>query len=227
MITLTLLVFLLGMRHGFEPDHLAVIDGMTRCARSNNKLSKSVGFLFSFGHGLIIVFITIMISLEAKKWNIPIWFGGLGTWISILSLFFIGIINLYTTMKTNQENMIQLNGPKNLLLSKLFNLGPTTSSYWWPIFLGMLFSLSFDTLSQTMAFSFSAYTLAGQLFPIVLGTIFMFGMMIIDGLNGVLVAHIIKRADARSRFVSRILGLIVGGFSLVIAIYYLFVYFKV
>lgn len=227
MIALTLLVFLLGIRHGFEPDHLAVIDSMTRCARTDDKLSKWIGLLFSFGHGLIIVFITIIIDIEARKWNIPIWFDGLGTWISIVSLFLLGAVNLFSTLRTNQNETVQLNGPKNILLNKFFKRELIASTYCGPIFLGMLFSLSFDTLSQTIAFSFSGYALAGKFFSVLLGTLFMLGMMITDGLNGFLVAHIIHRADAKSRAVSRMIGLMVSGFSLAIGIYYLLIYFKV
>src|SRR3990167_11286348 len=106
-LTALFILFLLGMRHGFEPDHLAIIDGMTRCTTNHSTLAKWVGCLFSFGHGLIIVFITIFISLEAIHWKIPAWFNSLGTWISILSLFLLGIINLYITFTMQEKENIQ------------------------------------------------------------------------------------------------------------------------
>jgi nickel/cobalt transporter (NiCoT) family protein len=224
-LALTLTIFLLGVRHGFEPDHLAIIDGMTRCVRANLRLSKYVGFLFSFGHGLIIVFISLFIGIEAEKWKVPIWFEGLGTWITILSLFFLGIFNFYSALNAKRGGIIKFSGARSFLLNKFIKMDHFTPSIFEPIFLGMLFSLSFDTLSQTVAFSLSAYSLAGWLFSIMLGTIFMFGMMLTDGLNGYLVAYIINRADRKSQLISRIFGLLIGGFSIAIAGYYLLAYF--
>ena len=48
--TLAALVFALGMKHGFDADHLATIDGLTRYnARHNPGLARRCGMLFSIG----------------------------------------------------------------------------------------------------------------------------------------------------------------------------------
>jgi nickel/cobalt transporter (NiCoT) family protein len=225
IFTLMSLVFLLGVRHGFEPDHLAVIDGMTRCARIDNKLSKWIGFLFSLGHGLIVILIAALIGMQAERWEVPSWFYSLGAWVSILSLFFLGIINLYSVSSSHVDHGLNVKGPLQMVVNA-FVKTESSSSYFSPVLLGMLFSLSFDTLSQTVAFSFSAFTLAGKFFPILLGVLFMLGMMMTDGLNGYFLAHIIHRADKKSHFISQLLGIVIGGFSLGVGIYYLLIYFK-
>ncbi|MHB8167493.1 MAG: HoxN/HupN/NixA family nickel/cobalt transporter, partial [Sulfuricella sp.] len=48
-LALLALVFVLGLKHGFDPDHLATIDGLTRFNAANNKphLSRWSGLLFS------------------------------------------------------------------------------------------------------------------------------------------------------------------------------------
>ena len=45
------LVFLLGMRHGFDADHLATINGLTRLgSQSRSPFARYGGVLFSLGH---------------------------------------------------------------------------------------------------------------------------------------------------------------------------------
>ena len=47
MTGLAALVFALGLRHGFDPDHLVAIDGLTRSSKS-----RWCGLFFSLGHGV-------------------------------------------------------------------------------------------------------------------------------------------------------------------------------
>ena len=49
------LFFLLGMRHGIEPDHIAAIDGLTLRAHDHHERHAPwTGSLFALGHGLAI-----------------------------------------------------------------------------------------------------------------------------------------------------------------------------
>ena len=53
-LALTALVFVLGLRHGFDPDHLVAIDGLARSSRSRAWLQAvgtwiSVGVLLALG----------------------------------------------------------------------------------------------------------------------------------------------------------------------------------
>ena len=51
---LAALVFLLGLKHGFDADHLATIDGLTRFnARHRRPFARYCGALFSLGHGAL------------------------------------------------------------------------------------------------------------------------------------------------------------------------------
>lgn len=71
-------------------------------------------------------------------------------------------------------------------------------------------------------FSLLASLLSGWLLSGVLGIFFMLGMMISDGINGLLVSTLIQRADGISVVVSRGLGLTIGMFSLGIGFISLF-----
>ena len=47
-----------------DPDHLAIIDGITRAkAAQNERLALWTGFLFSVGHGGVVILVAIGISL--------------------------------------------------------------------------------------------------------------------------------------------------------------------
>src|SRR5258708_33970839 len=50
-----LMVFLLGLRHGMDPDHLATLDGLARHnAQPRPRLARWSGCFFSLGHGAIV-----------------------------------------------------------------------------------------------------------------------------------------------------------------------------
>ena len=57
------LVFLLGMRHGFDADHLATIDGYTRPnSRQGQRHARWCGALFSLGHGVVVMAIALVMG---------------------------------------------------------------------------------------------------------------------------------------------------------------------
>ena len=90
-LSLLILTFVLGMKHGFDADHLATIDGLTRYnARRNPRLARYCGTLFSLGHGAIVLAIALGVSAIAGQWTVPAWFGLLGSVISIAFLIEIG-----------------------------------------------------------------------------------------------------------------------------------------
>jgi high-affinity nickel-transport protein len=54
------LAFVLGARHGFDADHLATIDGLTRgSAHTHPRLARSAGLLFSLGHGSVVLAVAL------------------------------------------------------------------------------------------------------------------------------------------------------------------------
>jgi len=87
-------IFLLGMRHGLDADHLAAIDGLARFnALSRPRLARLAGVLFSGGHGLVVVAVAAGVCAAARHWQVPAWFDALGAWISILVLALLAVVN--------------------------------------------------------------------------------------------------------------------------------------
>lgn len=217
-LVLVFMALTLGIRHGFDLDHLATIDAITRIVRENRWLSKIAGFLFSLGHGIVVILISLIIGSGLLQSHIPEWLEGFGQWVSVVFLFVFGGLNLYNVFQ-NPSNPSLPAGIKSFLAKKL---SPKKCNPLLIMSIGALFAFSFDTFSQIALFSISASLLSGLFFSGVLGFFFMLGMMISDGINGLLVSALIQRADRLSMVISRSLGLTICLFSIGIGFLNLF-----
>lgn len=223
-LALLALVFVLGLKHGFDPDHLATIDGLTRFNAANSKprLSRWSGLLFSLGHGAVVMAVAALVGVVARRWEIPAWVEDAGAWISILFLMALGAVNLAAVFRAAPGQRVGLVGLKGRWLGKL-------SQASHPVLIacvGALFALSFDTLSQVALFSLTASGMAGWMFSVALGMVFMLGMIATDGINGLWISRLIKCADQRALIASRVMGLAVGGLSILIGLFGIARYFS-
>lgn len=208
------IVFLLGMRHGFDADHLATIDGMTRLsARSQRAFSRYCGVLFSLGHGVVILTIAVAVGLLSARWAPPAWLDAFGTWVSIIFLLLLGIVNLHAVLRTEPGSPVAMVGIKGRVFGRILQAhNPVRVSA-----VGALFALSFDTVSQTALFAVTATQYGGVAHCVMLGLLFVLGMMVTDGLNGWWIARLIARADQIAALASRIMSVAVSGVSLLVA----------
>lgn len=209
-IVLILMAFALGMRHGFDLDHLAVIDGIARTIRHKTRLSRWTGFLFSLGHGIVVTAASLIIGSGLMQSQVPDWLEDLGAWISIAFLLLFGTLNLWNVFGNTPHSPGRI---QSFLLKKLNHRKWTPG---WILAIGALFAFSFDTFTQIALFSLSASLLAGWLFSGILAFVFMIGMMVTDGLNGLFISTVIQRADRASVVFSRGLGFLISAFSLFI-----------
>jgi nickel/cobalt transporter (NiCoT) family protein len=211
---LCLLVFVLGMRHGFDADHLATIDGLTRFnARARPVLARYCGAWFSAGHGLVVVAIALTVSLVAARWQVPAWLEVSGTFVTVLFLTMLGLANLHAVISTPSDKVVQPVGIRGRMFAGLAT-GRNPAAL---MAIGALFALSFDTVSQAMLFALTAAQFDGWRSALSLGLLFMLGMFVTDGLNGLWISHLVRRADATARIASRVLGLVVSLLSLAVA----------
>ena len=206
-------VFLLGLKHGLDPDHLAAIDGITRFnAASRPRLSRWSGLLFSAGHGVVVTAVAIAVATMATQWNAPAWLNDAGTWISTAFLLLLGAANLGSVWRTPRGENVAPTGLRSRLFERL-----TRAEH--PVLVaavGAAFAISFDTISQAVLFSITGSSIAGWLFAALLGLVFTLGMIATDTLNGLWVSRMVRSAD-RGAAASRIMGLAIGFTSLAIA----------
>ena len=206
---LAALVFLLGLKHGFDPDHLVAIDGL---ARSNR--SRWNGLFFSLGHGVVVTLVGLVVAIAATEWQAPGWLEQLGAWISISVLLILGFANLMMVFRTPANRAVPLVGVRGRWFAD--QLARTSH----PVFIasiGAAFALSFDTISHALVFSLTGASMAGWVFALALGLVFTFGMVLTDALNGWWVAAMIQRADRRALRVSRAMSVAIAFLCLAIA----------
>ncbi len=212
--SLLVLSFVLGMKHGFDADHLATIDGLTRFnARAQPLWARYCGVLFSLGHGLVVMAVALGVSTLASQWQAPAWFSLLGALISIGFLLLLGTLNLAAVLRARPGQMVRAVGLKGSMLGRLRH----ASHPLLVALVGALFALSFDTLSQAAFFALSATHYGGWREALSLAVVFMLGMLLTDGINGLWISRLIARADQMALLASRIMGLAVSGISLLVA----------
>ena len=213
-LSLVTVVFVLGLKHGLDPDHLAAIDGLTRFnAADRPRLSRCSGLLFSAGHGVVVTAIALVVATLAAEWRAPLWLEDAGTWISIAFLTLLGWANLAAVLRTPRGEAVRPVGLRSRLFARLARAEH-------PVLVaavGAAFALSFDTVSQAVLFSITGSNLAGWMFATSLGLVFTAGMMATDALNGLWVSRMLARSEAQQAIASRVMGAAIGAAALAVA----------
>jgi high-affinity nickel-transport protein len=199
-----LLAYVFGLRHAFDPDHIAAIDNVVRKLMQERKPATLVGFYFALGHSSIVMLATIAVSGTALSVTITAFgdFNLIRTCISAFFLLTIGLANYFilrsiwaTFSRVNRgekiteehlDPLLAAQGPLNRVFRPLFNI-VTRSWHMFPV--GFMFGLGFDTATEIGLFGISA-TQAAQgtsfwvilLFPL----LFAAGMTLMDTADSVL-----------------------------------------
>src|SRR5471032_607835 len=154
-------VFLLGLKHGLDPDHLAAIDGLTRYnAARRPALSRWSGLLFSAGHGVVVTIVAITVATVATEWKAPAWLENAGTWISIAFLALLGIAHLAAVMRTSDGEDVRAVG----LRSRIFDRCTRVDHPLLIAAVGVALAISFDATRHAVRFSITGSNLAGWTF---------------------------------------------------------------
>jgi nickel/cobalt transporter (NiCoT) family protein len=173
-----ILMLSLGLKHGIDPDHIAIIDGMTmKHNLENSKWAIWVGTLFAIGHGLVITVVAMFLSQMTTTINFPYWLTAIAEWIPILLLVLVGSLNLRSLLSKQSYKVIGWRA--KLLPKKLI----TSSSPFAIILVGILFATVFDTASQAAAWGYSASQKGGLYAAGLMGIVFTIGMIITDTID--------------------------------------------
>jgi high-affinity nickel-transport protein len=212
--SLAAIVLLFGVKHGFDADHLATIDGLTRVTRrAGSAFAPYCGVLFSLGHGAVVVAIAAFVGAASERWQAPAWLEATGAWISIAVLTVLGVLNICAVFSAAAHEVVAPMGIKGRLLGRWAQ----PHSPWVVMAIGAAFALSFDTLSQAALFAAAAAHFGGLKAAVALAALFLLGMLVTDGANGLWISRLIARADRLARVASRTMGLAVGSVSLLVA----------
>lgn len=204
-----ILAYTLGLRHAFDADHIAAIDNTTRKFLQEGKKQLGVGFYFSLGHSTIVALMALALAVAARaaREELPTLqgIGGvIGTTVSGLFLYLIGILNLivligifrvFREMRRGQydsaklERQLTSRGFANRFFRSLFG---SVRSSWQMYPLGVLFGLGFDTASEIALLALSAGAASSGV-PVlgimVLPLLFASGMCLMDTADGAFMAQ--------------------------------------
>src|SRR5215469_7053220 len=207
-IGVAITAWLLGFRHAFDADHISCIDNTTRKLMADGKRPLGSGFFFSFGHSTVIVAVGVGITLAARAVfgavvdpnSVYETAGGaIGTLLSAGFLYLIALLNLIvlagivkvfremrsgTYIELELEAQLQARG----LMYRFFGRFMKSVSHTWQLyFVGLVFGIGFDTATEVVLLSATAYA-AIQGLPyyavLALPLLLSGGLTLLDTLDG-------------------------------------------
>jgi nickel/cobalt transporter (NiCoT) family protein len=187
------LFFLLGLRHGIEPDHIAAIDGLTLRAHDHHEAHAPwTGSLFALGHGLAIGVIAIGVSLLAASFTLPPALLRVVDWLPIVLLALLGLWNLRALLARGTYR------PSSVRM-KLIPAGlRERTDLWSTVAIGLLFALVIDTVAHISAWSVFATHQGGWWAGAVAGLLFSGGMLIASTADSQLVSKVLRSAGSEA-----------------------------
>ena len=204
-----LLAYSLGLRHAVDADHIAAIDNASRKLMQTGGNPECTGLYFSLGHSTVVILASLAVACGVGLFStgfpeLKIAGGVIGTSVSALFLFVIGMANLFILggvyrafqqvrmtgrLDPQDLNVLGATGPLSRLFGPAFRL---VRNPWHMYPLGFLFGLGFDTASEVGVLGISAAEAAKGLslwslllFPL----LFTAGMALIDTLDSVLMSR--------------------------------------
>lgn len=205
--------YLLGVRHAFDADHIAVIDNTTRKLVGEGKRSLSAGFWFSLGHSSVVFGLALLLALGVRAVVGPVQdenspmlqtLGLIGSLVAGTFLILIGLSNLFAVvgiakvfkqMRDGELDEVELERQLNNrgFLARLLGRVMRRVDKPWHLYpVGLLMGLGFDTATQVALLVLAAGT-AALTMPwyaiLVLPVLFAAGMSLFDALDSILMSR--------------------------------------
>ncbi|MCF6765668.1 metal transporter [Thiotrichales bacterium 19S3-7] len=220
---MVLVAFLLGLRHGFDADHIVAIDNVTRKFAVEKKYYLSTGTYFALGHSSIVVIMTVLlifgISIFKEQSSIVMTSGMyIGALTSIIFLWLMAFINCIFIMKLLKRDQVNLNTSFISKLTKplLVSINKPYKMY----FVGFIFGLGFDTATEIGLLGLAASSYINGIsisFILLLPLAFALGMAFVDSLSAGLMAKLVSIANENKQYYKKY-QLIISSFALVISV---------
>lgn len=187
------LILLLGLRHGFDPDHVAVIDNIVfRMVETRPRLAPWTGTLFATGHSLSVAAVAIGVSSVAGLFTVPAWIGPALDWMVVLLLLLVGSLNLHALLRRSDYAPV---GWRAALVPA--SLRASTHPFA-VIVIGCIFGLVFDTATQAAAWGAAASTMGGLTAAAAVAGVFAIGMILSDTVDSQIVGRLLLARARRN-----------------------------
>lgn len=183
------LFFVLGLRHGVEPDHIAAIDGMTlRALDHHEPHAPWTGSLFALGHGAAVAVLALAVSLLAATFTMPPLLVEITEWLPLLLLAALGAWNLRALLAPGAYR------PSSVRMRLLPAALRERTDLWSTIAIGLLFALVIDTLAHVSAWSVFATHRGGWFAGVLAGLLFSVGMLVASTASSQLLCRVLGSA---------------------------------
>ncbi|MFZ9035532.1 MAG: HoxN/HupN/NixA family nickel/cobalt transporter [Francisellaceae bacterium] len=202
-LALIFIAFTLGLRHGFDADHIIAIDNVTRSLASRGKQAISTGLFFALGHSSVVFLMTLLILfgvvLVQEQHSMILSSGALiGACISILFLWLTGMMNLQVMVKLIRDKRRAHQHKPTGIISKcaypLLRLVDKPSKMYA---VGFLFGLGFDTATEIALLGIAATSVING---VAIGSIlalpiaFALGMSLVDSIDAAIMTKAVHWA---------------------------------
>ncbi|KIJ54554.1 hypothetical protein M422DRAFT_24502 [Sphaerobolus stellatus SS14] len=212
ILSLCVLAWTTGLRHGLDADHISAIDNATRNLININQFSVTCGLYFSLGHSTIVIVVNVAIAISSDVYNK---IGGVGTVGGIVGatvsgsfLFIIGLANsiiLFRILRRRRTQCIDMEQDAvshNVhetpgLMMRI--LGPITTfvNRPWKMYpVGVLFGFGFDTASSIALLAITVLAskgtnghIVGRGDIVILPFLFTAGMTLVDSADSILMLY--------------------------------------
>ncbi|MGC2359278.1 MAG: HoxN/HupN/NixA family nickel/cobalt transporter [Thermoplasmata archaeon] len=202
---LAITAYVLGLRHGFDVDHIAAIDNTTRKLLNDGKRPLTVGTWFSLGHstivcGMIVALVVAFDFVKSQYANFASVGAILGTLISGVFLLVIGLVNLIIVLEVyrlfqglrdgrlDQKALDEQMEKRGFLYRYFGRLFRVVNEPWQIYPIGVLFGLGFDTATEVVIIALATGLAFSGAFPLwavlILPLLFTCGMVLSDTSDG-------------------------------------------
>jgi high-affinity nickel-transport protein len=200
---LAITAYVLGLRHGFDADHIAAIDNTTRKLLNEKQRPLTVGTWFSLGHSTIVcaMIAALVVAtqfIQSNYHSFEAVGSVLGTAISGVFLFVIGLVNLVIVAEVyrlfrglrdrelDQKQLDEQMEKRGFLYRYFGSLFRVVRKPWQIYPIGVLFGLGFDTATEVLLIAFAVgLGLSVPLWAVMLlPVLFTCGMVLSDTTDG-------------------------------------------
>ena len=181
------LVLLLGLRHGLDPDHIAVVDNLTfRATEERPCWAPWTGTLFAIGHSLSVAAVAIGVAALFPRLAWPDWASAAIDWADIGLLILVGALNFLALRRPGAYTPV---GWRQGLIPRAVR---SSSHPLAVITTGIVFGLVFDTATQAAAWGLAASSTAGVGGAATVAAVFALGMILTDTADSRIIASLLR-----------------------------------
>lgn len=184
------LMFMLGLRHALDPDHIAVIDNMVfRTIDVRPRLVPWIGTFFALGHSLSVAVVALGVSVAADAFALPQWAAPTIDIAVIALLLIVGMLNLRALCRDDDYAPI---GWRAGLVPRRLRSSTHPAAI---VAIGAIFGLVFDTATQAAAWGAAATARGGMTATLAIVATFASGMLLADTLDSQIVSRLLRSAE--------------------------------